>query len=607
MNSSKNLSLWVLVFIGVILSLYRITNVSDKEISWDVLGYYMPLPATFVHHDPLLNDVGWLYQVNDEKALTGTLYMISSNDEGEPMYFFLLGMSFFYLPFFLFAHLYSLLEGLPADGFTSIYQYSLVIGGIFYTIVGLFFLRKNLRHFFSETITAVVMLILVFATNYIHHLTIKNLETVNVLFMLVNIVLWYTIKWHEDRQLKHMVFIGAGVTLMGLVKPSEVVIILLPLLWGIDSKTTLKEKIKLVLDHKEQLLITIGAGLLIASPQMLYWLIKTGMPVYDSYKNPGVGLDLFSPHIMDVLFSFRKGWLIYTPVMLFALAGFPLIFKQNKKIFFATLVYFLVSFYIISSWSEWWYGAGFSNRPLITVYPVLAISLGYFLEFVTRKGRIWQIVFGVFILFFTFLNQFQWWKFRNYIIDPTRTTKDYYWSVFLKTSVKPEEEKLLLVKRSYWGKELFEHRENYRPKEVQNLTFDEGGTQVQTDSTGRKFYRVTDDEIYILTRAIPYNSLTGKDHLWVEVQFDLRYPEGFDGPWPCAVINMDHKDGSYGYYAPEIKPDSLHHGWQSYRFDYLTPEIRNRKDKLKFYIWKRGKKGFEMDNFKVTVFEKTTP
>ena len=92
-NLAGRLSLITLVVIVLALSIYRLNRVNEKEIAWDVLGYYLYLPATFIYDDPMLNDVGWLQHINDEKHLTGTLYMVSTNDEGQPMYFFLMGMA----------------------------------------------------------------------------------------------------------------------------------------------------------------------------------------------------------------------------------------------------------------------------------------------------------------------------------------------------------------------------------------------------------------------------------------------------------------------------------------------------------------------------------
>ena len=220
MKFNNKLSLITLISICVFITIFRLSNTTHRELTWDVLGYYLYLPATFIYDDPLLDDISWLEKLNEEKDLAGTLYMVSENDEGELMYFFLMGMSLFYLPFFLIAHFLAPILGYPADGFSLPYQYILVIGCLIYTIIGLFFFRKNLRNFFSDRLSSLIMILIVFGTNYIHNLSLKNLEQLTMLFMLMNIVLWHTIKWHENQRFKHLALIGIGITIMTLVKPS---------------------------------------------------------------------------------------------------------------------------------------------------------------------------------------------------------------------------------------------------------------------------------------------------------------------------------------------------------------------------------------------------
>jgi len=601
LNILKKHSLLTILFIGTILSIYRISNVNEKEISWDVLGYYIPLPATFIHSDPLLNNTDWLKKVNAEKDLTGTLYMVSSNEEGEPMYFFLLGMAILFLPFFLIAHGWSMMFGLPMDGFSPPYLYAMVLGGIIYTLIGLYFYRKILNHFFSEKITSIILLTTVFATNYIHHLTLKNLETVNLLFMFTAIILWYTIKWHQNQRLKYMIIIGLSITLTSMIKPSEIMVVLIPLLWGIHSKETLKTKIALLKASKSQFIIAILLCFAIASPQIIYWLIKTGKPFYDSYKNPGVGLDIFSPHIIDSLISYKKGWLIYTPVMLLYLTGFIFLHKKQKDIFWAITIYFLISFYIITSWTEWWYGAGFSNRPLIVSYVVLGICFGFFLQHLSTKSRPIIATVTIFILACTFLNQFQWWQLKNYILEPYRTTKEYYWASFLKTSVTPADKELLLISRDFSGAMNFTEKHKYSKSILVTEKFN-GETNFPTTMDSSKNYRlkIVPESEFEFTNKIPYAKVTSKDHAWLNFQFDV---EGIaENKTAYLVVTMNRKEGDYGYKSFEINAISNQMSPQ-YSFDFLTPEIRSVNDELKFFIWNPNGANFEIDNFIVRKFE----
>ncbi len=603
MSKFNKFSLVTLIAICSILSIYRINIVKENEISWDVLGYYIYLPATFIHHDPMLNDISWLKQVNSEKKLAGSLYMVSQNKQGEPMYFFLMGMALFYLPFFFAANTYASIFGLAMDGFSLPYQYFMVMGGIIYTIIGLIFLRKILLRFFSEKLSSLIILILVFGTNYIHHLTIDNLGTVNVIFMLTTIIIWNTIKWHENFKSKHLIAIGVCTTLLALVKPSEIFVLFLPLLWNVTSFEKLKQKISLLIANKTSLFITIGICIIIAMPQMIYWYLKTGNFIYDSYKNPGVGLDFFSPHIINVLFSYRKGWLLYTPIMIFSIIGFYFLYKNNKQIFYASALYFLFSFFIIASWSEWWYGAAFSTRPLISTYPILSISLGYFILYVSKNKFFVKIIFGFIITFFIFLNQFQWWQLKNYILDPYRTTKEYYWATFLQTKVSEADRELLMVYRDFSGKMEFTDQAKYRMSLLFSEDFDKKNMKETMKENNNSFYRFKENEEFFPVFESSYNELTKTDHIWIKLSMDVRFPKKSEGLFPCSVITMERKTGSYGYYATEIKADSISDQWKTIEISYLTPEIRNLKDRFKCYIWNRGKSTFDIDNIKIEIYK----
>lgn len=598
----KKLSLiTVLISILFIFQIRWQNTNPDKELTWDVLGYYIYLPATFIYNDPLLNDISWLEKINTEKKLSETLYQITENEKGEKMYFFLGGMAIFYLPFFLIAHVFAGFSGYSQNGFSEPYAYFLAFGCIVYTIIGLFYLRKILLHYFKDQLTAILIFLIVFGTNYCHHLSIKNLETVNILFMLSTIVIWYNIKWHENEKLKDLLILGLAFAMMALVKPSEILIIIVPILWEIHNKKSFIEKLKLISRNWKQFVIIILLIGLIAMPQLLYWKIKTGQFIYDSYKNPQVGLDFLSPHIFDVLFSYRKGWFIYTPIMIFSIFGFYFLFKNNSKIFLASSVYFFIAFYVVSSWSEWWYGAAFSMRPLITYYPILAICLGYFLLWVSSKSHFYKLLFAIVCLALVSLNLFQWWQLRLGILDPYRTTKAYYWSIFLETDVKKINHSLKSVYRSFDNSPSFD-AENYNKRSIlylENMELLDPYKLEYNPETQNNYYKISMNDEYTFTKKILFNELTLADHAWIKFSLDIKYAKNSD-KYAMAVITMKGKDGLYAYTAQSLKNDNGTY----VEVMYLTPEVRSREDTLMCYIWNRDRLEFTIDNLKIETFEK---
>ncbi len=580
-----NISTWTFLLLSLAIVLFRSAHIDNKEISWDVFGYYLPLQATFIENDPMLDDRSWVDETVRTYQISGTSYFVSSNDDGEPMYFFLFGMSYLYSLFFFLGHLFAGWMSYAQDGLSPPYQFALVYGCLIYTVVGLYYLKKILGHFFNNITTSITLILIVVGTNYAHHMTLKNLETVNVLFMLAGITIWNTIKWYEKQQLKRLIYIGVSLTLMALAKPSEILFILVPILWGITSIGSGIDRVKLWFKYKWHFLIAISVCLIIAAPQIMYWYSKTGNFFYDTYKNPGVGLDIFAPHIWESLFSYRKGWLLYTPMMLFALVGFYFLFKFDRKHFLGILIPFLVSFFIIASWTEYWYGAGFSNRPVITLYTLLAIPLGYFVLYILNTGKTIRLIAFVGLTLLIFLNQFQWWQFRNFILHPYRTTKDYYWAVFLKTSVSEDDKNLLLINRDFSGIQTMSKPERYHRK----LLFQDYSPKIE----------ITDDQEYYYEHKARFKDLTSKDHCWIQFSFDYQLADSSSDVMIATM--MECENGSYAPHYYQITPSSK---WSSFDTLWLTPEIRDINDQLKYFIWDRSKSELEIMNFQIHIYER---
>ena len=602
-------SFFTLIILFLFICGMRYVTLNDNLLSWDVFGYYLYLPATFIHHDPMLTDVSWIMQVMKERPISGTLYQLTNAPDGSYMYFFFMGSAILMSPFFFIGHLIALSSGSTADGFSLPYQYTITIGFLLYTLIGLVFLRKILAEFFKDTIIAIILVIIVLGTNYLAFTGQDNLMTATPLFMLLSIIVWNTIQWHKYYKLKNLLFAGICTALCLLVKPSEAIVVMIPVLWGVYDKQTFTERIKLMWEKRKQIILASIAAFLILSPQMIYWKMATGRFLYDSYKNPAVGLDFFSPHVFSVLFSFKKGWLIYTPIMYFALFGFYYLYKNKREIFFAVTIYFLISFWIVSSWTEWWYGASFSIRPLITTYVLLSIPLGFTLEKILQLKPFKKMFLGTVILFFISLNLFQLWQLDHWILDPYRTTRAYYFAILGKTSNDDETRNLLSVDRSFDGNDVFKNETNYTMRNIGNYDFSTPDSNLLDhyifDTISKStVFRLDSNVTFSHNILTTYLGITKKDHAWLRASVDVFIPEGYTEELPCLILTFNRKEGNYNYRSTcldgsELKPNK----WNTIKFDYLTPNIRSVNDFFQSYVWHRGKKPIYIDNFKINVFE----
>ncbi len=391
MKLKSNLPIPIKILVAL-LAAFIITNNfmfgPGNILSWDVFGYYLYLPLTFIYNDLGLQDESIIQGIIEKYESTGTFYQATKRPNGIHVMKYTMGMAFFYAPFFFIAHLIALLTDYPADGFSAPYKYSIFVGGMIYSIVGIWILTKVLVRFFSSRIVAATLIIIVFGTNYLMHNTMHgaNAMSHNYLFTSYALILWLTISWHENHKLKYIIWLGVVCGITILSRPTEIVCLLIPFLWNVQTPLSFKERSEFLKTHKAQIKIFASIIFSIGMFQVVYWLIFSGKLINTSYGgNAGEGLDFLNPHTIDFLFSFRKGWLIYTPVMVFAIIGFYFMHKNNRLIFYATCAYFIINLYLVSSWTCWWYAQSLSARALIPSYPIMGIALGYFSTWVSKK------------------------------------------------------------------------------------------------------------------------------------------------------------------------------------------------------------------------------
>lgn len=598
----------VLLLVVIVLFL-RLGSLSSNEFSWDVFGYYLYLPATFIHHDPLLRDTAWIHElIRARPEISGTLYQLSTApDNSTPIFFFLMGAALCYLPFFLIGHVAALLGAGPVDGFSAPYQIAVAVGCLFYAWLGLVHLRRILLRFFSEGVSAATLVVIVVGTNYLHFATMKNLETANFLFCWMSVLVWNTLRWHEEGKRTNLLWTAFSIALITLIKPSEIFCGLIPMLWGVHDGPSLRAKLDLMGAHGKDLLVAALVGLLVLSPQLLYWKTMTGSFVYDSYKNPGVGLDLLRPHILHVLFSFRKGWLVYTPVMLFAIAGLVPLYRKRREVFWSVVVYCSVAFYILASWSEWWYGASYSIRPMITLYPLLALPLGHAFSVIAERKGVMRFAGASLVALLVMFNCFQLWQFDHWILHPYRTTTAYYWAVFGRTSVPEGAANLLSFERSFDGSDRMGDVSRYDRRMIGSYTFEDSantGALVMMDTLAQgRVAQLDSMHPYSPNFEFPYDSVTDKDHCWAKASVRIFIPKGYAGDPPCLVFSMERKEGSYGYRTfCDSTSASVQGRWTSFGAEYLTPPIRDVRDRLKVYLWQRGIDPVRIDDLQLEVF-----
>ena len=594
--------------------IFRLFFPYNNPISFDVFGYYLYLPFTFIYHDLGLNNIAQLNQLMDTYNPSVSFYQASYGPSGNWIMKYSMGMAVLYAPFFFLSHLFALLSNYPADGFSLPYQWGIVIGSTVYTLIGIFVLRKVLLKFFGDNVVAISLLLLFFGTNYFDQ-SIFNAELAhNYLFTLYVLVLWFTIRWYEDHKSKHIVLLAIFSGILVLARPTEIIVLLIPLLWGVYNWKSFREKLFLIRQFKLQLILFTMIFVLLGSLQLVYWKIFSGQFFYYSYSNAGEGFDFFAPHTIQTLFSFRKGWLVYTPVMIFAICGFYFIFKNKRTVFFSLFIFFIINLYLVSSWSCWWYANCFSQRALVQSYAVMAIPLGFFVQQVMQSKLFYKSLFVTLTLFFVVLNLFQTWQMRNQILSGDRMTFAYYKQIFGRTEISPENQKLLLVDRWLEGDERLKDESAYKSRLLYSFDFEERLQKFQKylrddfSHSGQSAFQFDNSLLYFNLYEGDFETLTDFDHAWIRVVYYVFPLSEMEQKDFTLVMQFMHKGKIYKYKGVNLLPlfenKTLQVGkWNKLSFDYLTPEVRSKKDVLKIYFWNRGKGKVIIDDVSVRLFE----
>lgn len=454
MKNQYSLYAWLLAVLfltAVNLFYYPKWKFSNTEatISWDVSGYYMYLPAIFIYKD--LKQVAFLNDIQEKYQPAGSPYQVFDHWSGRRIMKYSTGMAVQYLPFFLAAHAVAAPLGYPADGFSRPYQLAISLGSLLIAVIGLWFMRKNLLRYFDDRPVAGALLLLVFATNYLDYSAINGAMTHNYLFTLYALLIWQTIRFYERPTYRRSLAIGLIVGLAALTRPTELIAVIIPVLWGVKNAKDLRDRIQFLLTNWQRLALAMIACGLVGSLQLIYW--KTIAHEWLVYSYEDQGFSWLSPHIKNCLFSYRAGWLVYTPVMVFSLIGFYALYRRARSVFFPGLLFSLLFMYIAFSWDIWWYGGSLGQRSMVQAYAVLAFPLTAFLSWVLER-RWTAIPFLALALFFIYHNL--WWTHqahRGGLFASEQMTRGYYWQVLFKNreNIDPDAYKLLDTDEIFTG------------------------------------------------------------------------------------------------------------------------------------------------------------
>ena len=462
----------------------------------------MYLPAIFIYQD--ITEYEWIEDIDKKYNVVGDnwLFQISKHKNGNYVTNYLGGVAILQLPFFLAAHGYASLTDNPADGFSAPYQIALSFGPLIYFVIILFLLRRILLRYYNDETTGVTLVLLFLASNAIEYIAIEAGHSHGYILLMYALIVWLSIKWHESPSVKIALAIGAVIGLATIMRPTELIIFLIPLLWNTHSKEASKQKWALVRNHRSHIALVCLGAFLGALPQISYWIYVIDSPIH----TVGSKWYFLNPYFR-VLFGWQKGWFIYTPVTILFVLG--LFFMKNRPFRKSVIWFCLLNIWIVISWSVWRYGGSYSTRALVQSYPIFALGLAGFIAWILNTK--FKIGFYALAIYLTAVNLFQIWQYRQGILRHDEMNRAYYQSVYLDKNPTALDMSML-----------------------------DGGERMDINSNNTTYYRnvvsmeAIDSGITFFNSKIP-------EYEWIDIDMDLRSTKGF---WRgYIVVSILDKEG----------------------------------------------------------------
>ncbi len=575
---------------------YGVITPKNQVIRADGKGYYAYLPAVFVYND---NQMNFLYYYEGKYDLPEDFAEFRAYQNGKYLDKYYAGLAILQLPFFLAAHAISHICGLPTDGYAPLYQQFFILGSLFYLFMGMqalmyFLIRLKIKPFHAW----LAMLLILFGTNCYHYAVYEQCMTHIYNLSLMCIFIYGMQRVFYDDSKKWILISLFVLGLIFIVRPTNLIIVFfIPFIAG--SWSELKSGIIKILKSPKFL---VGGMLLAAIPVLIQcelWYWQTGH--FYAYSYGKEVMEWTNPKIYHILFSYRSGWFLWSPLAFIGICMLTLLYKSPFRMFsILTFMFFVI--YVLSCWWTPDYGWRFGSRVFIDYLFVVAIGFAY--AFDKIKSAYLRIAFSVVCIIGLFVAQVQAYQYRKEIITWDNMNETLYWRVFLQTGKAYQH---WLNEKNYYQQQTIV--ENGIEQSFTN-GFEEPGTWNSDDNrtsyfsrTGTYSYIIDDKHIfspafkYTLTDYILKNDSIVQESVW------------FFGPQPentRLVIRVDRNDKMISWDDMQFRRFVNESGTWT-RAVFHLPLAKNLKagDVMSFFVYNGDSKNrFFLDDFRVDFIRK---
>jgi hypothetical protein len=398
-------------------------NWEYQVISSDGRGYYAYLPALFLQKDHTFQQTANVEAQSYANAVQQ--HYLHLDAEGQSFNKYYPGFAVLQSPFFATACVVSKVTGRPVTGYTKLFHVFVLLGSVFYAVVGFWFFRKYLElQFGNKRWSLVIAALVFFGTNVFYYVIKYPSMGHGYSFALFAAFAYFVVRYSREYRGRQALALGLILGIIFLLRPTNLLIVLaIPFLLGFATATRSFFRKLFQLKNGHVLLGVIAFGSM-ASLLFLLWKWQTGHWIIWSYQ--GEGFNFSDPEFLKTLWSYRTGVLLLLPLTLLATIGAVRMTFQNRFQGISWFVYMVVLTYLTSSWWCWDYAGSFGHRIYVEHWVFLGMPL-----FVLLSQVRWKKLAMAAVSLAVLMNTARAYQLNEDIITLQRFNADTYWKSLL--------------------------------------------------------------------------------------------------------------------------------------------------------------------------------
>jgi hypothetical protein len=261
------------------------------------------------------------------------------------------------------------------NGFSTIYQTAATTSTFLYGFAALLLIEGRLRVLYGAGVALLGVVALWLATPLFFYMVANPSMSHGVAVFASALLLVAWLRARADPRPGRWALVGAAGGLLCLIRAHYTPLLLLP---AADLAFSRGER-------------RLRSCALLMAPPVALGLLQ--LAVWYRLYGPGfleavTGMNLihgFEGHLLDVLFSPRKGLFVWTPLYAVAALGWVGWLRRDRRFGVLLVAGFVMTAWLMSLFDDWWGSDSFGQRRMLGLTPFFALGLGEALDFFRRR------------------------------------------------------------------------------------------------------------------------------------------------------------------------------------------------------------------------------